>query len=107
MPIARGVELIEVREAAELAHRSAETVRRWVWSGRLAAEKRGNRLLVRKGDVLALIGASPSGAQHDVSLAEWAREAARSTSAGSPGVTASDLVLADRAAREDSDRAGR
>jgi excisionase family DNA binding protein len=35
-------EEITVREAARRTHRSAETVRRWIWSGRLPAEKRGN-----------------------------------------------------------------
>ncbi len=38
-------DLLDVRRAAALAGRHPETVRRWVWSGRLAARRQGNRLL--------------------------------------------------------------
>jgi len=33
---------ITVREAARRTHRSEETIRRWIWSGRLPARKQGN-----------------------------------------------------------------
>lgn len=42
---------VTIREAAHECHRSAETVRRWVWDGRLPAEKIGNQLFVRRADL--------------------------------------------------------
>ena len=41
--------MITVREAAEECGRNAETVRRWIWSGKLPAEKLGNQLFVKRG----------------------------------------------------------
>ncbi len=43
--------LITVREAARECHRTAETVRRWIWEGKLPAQKLGNQLFVRRGDL--------------------------------------------------------
>jgi excisionase family DNA binding protein len=40
--------MITVREAAEECGRNAETVRRWIWSGKLPAEKLGNQLFVKR-----------------------------------------------------------
>jgi len=40
-----------VREAARVCGRSPETVRRWIWDGKLAAEKLGNQLFVRRQDL--------------------------------------------------------
>lgn len=40
-----------MREAAVQVGRAPETIRRWVWSGRLAAQKRGNRLVVARKDL--------------------------------------------------------
>ena len=45
-------ELLSVREVARRCHRSEETVRRWIWSGKLRAQKLGNQLFVRP-DALA------------------------------------------------------
>lgn len=44
-------DFITIREAARECHRSAETVRRWVWDGKLHAEKLGNQLFVRRADL--------------------------------------------------------
>lgn len=91
---------IDVREAARLTHRSPETVRRWIWSGRLAAHRSGRRLLIAPGDLeqlLAVGGSSESAA----TLTEWFVEA-QSALDGASGRThrsAADLVLADRRAR--------
>ena len=41
-------ELISVRQAAVECGRNPETVRRWIWSGRLPAEKLGNQLFVKR-----------------------------------------------------------
>lgn len=42
---------ITVREAARECERSPETIRRWVWDGKLRAEKVGGQLFVRKSDL--------------------------------------------------------
>jgi len=94
MILVDGVEMVDVREAARLAGRTPETIRRWVWSGRLSATRSGNRLLVPRGDVLA---SSDPEAPRPGSLAEWAAQL-RTTRGGAR--TASDLVLDDRAARD-------
>lgn len=91
-------ELLDVRHAAALVGRHPETVRRWVWSGRLAASRSGHRLLVARADLEALAG------KQDLvpTLAEWAdrTSAARGTSRreGSRGSVA-ELVIEDRATR--------
>jgi hypothetical protein len=106
-----GVDLLEVRQAAVLAGRTPETVRRWVWSGRLAARKQGNRLLVARGDVLALVGSAEPD-RPVPTLAEWAESVHRLRPSGVvTGASAADLVLEDRQARQgfglDHRRAGR
>ena len=91
-------DLLDVRRASELVGRHPETVRRWVWSGRLEARRRGGRLLVRRGDVLA--AASQTGAA--IALDAWAeraRAARESAGATRSGRGAADLVLEDRAGR--------
>ena len=47
-------DLMTVREIARACHRSEETVRRWIWSGKLPARKLGNQLFARRSDVEAL-----------------------------------------------------
>ena len=44
-------EHINVREAAKECGRNPETVRRWVWSGKLPAQKLGNQLFIKRGDL--------------------------------------------------------
>ena len=46
--------LISVREAAKECGRNPETVRRWIWSGKLPAEKLGNQLFVRTSSLTSL-----------------------------------------------------
>ncbi|MEK7872472.1 MAG: helix-turn-helix domain-containing protein [Chloroflexota bacterium] len=46
--------LITVREAARACGRNPETVRRWIWDGKLPARKLGNQLFVRRADILRL-----------------------------------------------------
>lgn len=91
-------DLLEVRRAAVLVGRHPETVRRWVWSGRLAARRSGNRLLVARSDLEALVqeqGIVPT-------LAEWADRVqtarGRWREQGS-GRSAADLVIGDRLRR--------
>jgi excisionase family DNA binding protein len=100
------VQEITVREAAQRVHRSPETIRRWIWSGRLPATKRGNTYYV---DVVHLEGlvVEMGAAEHQAdtarlgSLAEWLDEVLRWKSGLALPVreTASDLVIEDRRAR--------
>jgi excisionase family DNA binding protein len=103
MLVLDGVEMLDVREAARLARRTPETVRRWIWSGRLPARRHGNKLLVTREDLDDLMGTRPGEAR--MTLADWvARQAAlrRSGALGrsSSGGSAADLVIADRGGRE-------
>lgn len=91
MMVVDGVEVLAVREAAAYAGRTAETVRRWVWSGRLPARRQGNRLLVARRDLDALLQ-TPDEAP--LSLREWAAQLPAGT-----GRSAAELVLDDRAGR--------
>jgi len=91
-------ELLEVRHAAALVGRHPETVRRWVWSGRLPARRSGHRLLVVRADLEALVR---QGALVPT-LAEWADRAAATRDRGSQaasGPSAADLVIEDRKER--------
>ncbi|MGI8522971.1 MAG: helix-turn-helix domain-containing protein [Nocardioides sp.] len=94
-----GVEMVDVKEAAQLTRRTPETIRRWVWSGRLDHLKRGNRLLVSRAEVTALT--QPAARTDDVrrpSLATWA-STAKARRSGTRGTSAADLVWDDRAGR--------
>lgn len=105
MLVIDGVEMVDMHEAGRLADRTPETIRRWVWSGRLEARKDGNRLLVSRGNLLAL---SSKGRQDhdDLTLADWLLEAREVQARAMRGSTARDLVLADRDVRSGRD-AGR
>lgn len=105
---------IPVREAAKRVHRSPETIRRWIWSGRLPATKRGNTYYV---DVMRLEGiavemgitlyhggndqtGAVTGGTHR--LDSWLAELERwkdTISNRATRETASDLVIEDRHAR--------
>jgi excisionase family DNA binding protein len=101
---------ISVREAAQRAHRSEETVRRWIWSGRLPARKRGNsyRIDIAHLDRIAVVydpqdagPADPATGASGGGLGAWLddldrwKEGLRITA----GATAADLVIEDRHAR--------
>lgn len=91
-------DLLDVRRAAALVGRHPETVRRWVWSGRLAARRQGNRLLVARADVELM--AKQRGAV--ISLAEWAdraRAARHAAGADGSAPSAAELVIEDRSSR--------
>jgi excisionase family DNA binding protein len=95
---------ISVREAAQRAHRSEETVRRWIWSGRLPARKSGNsyRIDIAHLDRIALVyDPQDTGSAAAGGLDAWLddldrwKEGLRVTA----GATAADLVIEDRHAR--------
>ncbi len=92
--------MVDVREAAGLTHRAPETIRRWVWNGRLPATKQGNRLLIARDLVTALAAAPEAMAAQDSqdSLAAWA-ERVTADRTGLAGASAADLVWDDRAGR--------
>jgi len=94
-------ELIEVGRAAMLVGRHPETVRRWVWSGRLSAERSGRRLLVARREVQAMAGSTTAS-----TLREWADRvrAARSSAGAASGPSAADLVIEDRRHRSATGR---
>lgn len=86
-----GVEVLDVWEAAAYIGRTPETVRR-VWSGRVAASRQGNRLLIaRRALDAAVSGVPPSRA---LSLREWAANTPRRTDRTETSATS--LVPQDR-----------
>lgn len=87
---------LTIREAAIQVGRAPETIRRWVWSGRLKAEKQGNRLVVARND---LQRAAPAPGCR--SLATWlkALESQGASKAAGRVRSAADLVLEDRRSR--------
>jgi len=90
-----GVAMVDVREAAELSRRTPETIRRWVWSGRLRSVKNGNKLYVPRADVTLV--SEGTGDAPGLSLRAWAK--LLPTGDGGTGVSARDLVIEDRDAR--------
>ncbi len=46
---------MNVRDVARACNRSEETVRRWIWSGKLRARKLGSQLFVERGDLEAML----------------------------------------------------
>lgn len=103
MATARDDGELDVNAAARASGRTAETIRRWVWSGRLAARKSGNRLWVKRSDVEHLAGATESA----LSLGEWMTLAEKELRRHpGPRRSAADLVIEDRRRRHEelSDR---
>lgn len=98
MMLIDGVEMVDVHEAADLVRRTPETVRRWVWSGRIAAVKKGQKLFVPRQALLTAAGAPRESVDPDrPTLEAWATQLAKAPS-GSRS-TARELVLDDRARR--------
>jgi Helix-turn-helix domain len=111
---------LTVRQAARRARRAEETIRRWIWSGRLPARKRGHTYVVleRDLDAASRVSRASAGAdrrtadrrsRHEPSLAEWVAEVedwrARSDFTGRG--SAAELVLEDRRERSERWFAGR
>ena len=89
---------LTINAAAALVDRSPETVRRWVWSGRLKARKSGRHLLVPRAEVEALRASAPSSKR--LTLREWGAVAERVLNRRvKGGRSASDLVLEERRKR--------
>ena len=94
-----------MREAARRIHRSPETVRRWIWSGRLPARKHGNsyRIDIAHLDRIAVVYDSPDAAPAATGdgLGAWLDDLDRWKEGlrVSSGATAAGLVIEDRHAR--------
>lgn len=94
-----GVDVLDVREAALHVGRTPETVRRWVWSGKVTAIRQGHRLLIPRTDLDSAV-ADRDQDQSRMSLADWAACVPRVESPQAS--SASALVLEDR--RDDHGR---
>jgi excisionase family DNA binding protein len=68
---------LTVREAARRARRGEETIRRWIWSGRLPARKLGNVYYIHHTDLEVVLDESyphHKKAAGEPTLAEWLDE---------------------------------
>ena len=97
---------LTVREAARRAGRSEETIRRWIWSGRLPAVKRGTSYridVVHLEEIMVELaaGVPAHGAEPNLELRQWLDEVRewKATMPTKPGASAADLVIEDRRAR--------
>jgi len=68
-------ELISVREAAKECGRNMETIRRWIWSGRLPARKLGNQLFIKGQDWQMFCKKHKITKQQTISLLEFLKKA--------------------------------
>jgi excisionase family DNA binding protein len=106
------VEEVTVQEAARRVNRSPETIRRWIWSGRLPATKRGNKYYVDvmrlREVVMEIAGTTWHSPEPDIGhdMAAWLDKIDRWTAglraAGNrigQRKTSSDLVIEDRRER--------
>jgi len=59
--------LLTVRDVARRVGRSEETVRRWIWSGKLRARKIGNQLFVDRADLEGLSAIRETKAEYGMS----------------------------------------
>ncbi len=75
MVVTDGEKLISVREAAIECGRNMETVRRWIWSGKLPAEKLGNQLFIKRDDLRAFCEKHTIARQQTISLLEFLEKA--------------------------------
>jgi hypothetical protein len=66
-------EMVTVREAAAEYRRNPETIRRWVWAGKLPAKKLGNQLFISKKDLLNLREGEKIKLERSASFLEHAR----------------------------------
>jgi excisionase family DNA binding protein len=97
---------LTVREAARRARRSEETIRRWIWTGRLPAVKRGTSYridVVHLEEVIVELESDVHmrGAEPNARLLAWLDEVAewKAGLATKPGASAADLIIEDRRAR--------
>lgn len=100
MSVVEDQDLLDVRQAAALVDRHPETIRRWIWSGKLAATRNGNRFLVERNALLTASGETAS----KLTLAEWAEKARE---VRGPRVERAEWNVADEISRDWEERAER
>jgi excisionase family DNA binding protein len=90
-----------VREAARRVNRVEETIRRWIWAGKLPARKLGQSYQVRESDLDAIAAGMPLPREPELRLGEWVAEvkAWRAGNDVPPCGGAGQLVIEDRAQR--------
>ncbi len=90
-----------MREAARRVHRAEETIRRWIWAGKLPARKLGNGYQVRESDLDAIAAGVPAPREPELSLGDWVARvrAWRADNDVPPHGGAGQLVIEDRAER--------
>lgn len=79
---ARGPEeTVDIKQASHYCRRNPETVRRWVWTGKLPAQKVGNQLFIRKEDLVQFCRESGIAYQTGPEKTETSLEEIRKTGA--------------------------
>jgi excisionase family DNA binding protein len=106
MPATRGGRALTVREAAQRVQRAEETIRRWIWTGKLPARKLGTSYQVDEKDLEAVAAGAvlPAPRQSDerhLGLSEWVADvkAWRAEVDVPPASGAGHLVIEDRRER--------
>lgn len=99
-----GVRELTVREAARAVDRAEETIRRWIWTGKLPAHRRGRAYRIDEDDLTAVVGAKVRASRPqrvDPEVSEWVArvQAWRSDNGIAARGGASQLVIEDRAVR--------
>lgn len=59
--VTQSKDLVTVREAARECRRTPETVRRWIWGGKIPAQKLGNQLFINRADLRRMAPAVKDG----------------------------------------------
>lgn len=92
-----------MREAARRVHRAEETIRRWIWTGKLPARKLGKGYEVQESDLDAIAAGIPAPREPEASLGGWVADvnAWRAGNGISPRGGAGQLVVEDRAEQSD------
>jgi excisionase family DNA binding protein len=106
--MAAAVDEVTVRQAARRAGRSEETIRRWIWSGRLPAVKRGTSYRIDVRHLEEVIVEIDLKAREEkqamtapLSMQEWLDEVDewKRNVVSRPGPSASEMLIEDRHAR--------
>lgn len=64
-------ELVTVREAARQCGKNPETIRRWIWSGKIPAEKLGNQLFIKTEDLRPHCSHVKASGEKDSGAEDW------------------------------------
>ena len=69
--------MLTVREVAKRVHKNPETVRRWIWDGKLKASKLGNQLFIEEGELSKVNRRTPEEIEEQLRLLDRIAENAR------------------------------